>query len=405
MKQICLVFVAVIALALIIGGCSDKGRDGAGTGKAAEPKAAAQQPAAGQPEKEPVDKPEDSRQPVAEDRGPATAEGTTETPAKDTAVPPAGSRKAKVAEGLASPDAPSASEGVVAWKGDWRIHGTEFVDYLDRLPPFQRREYNSLEKKKELLLNLLKFETLANMAREEGLDKDPQVVLAAKTEMVKKYLQNHYGEGAAEELSGEDVKGRYERDHARYHKPERVRASHIFIKDKATAKKVLAALRKALQKPATNVRRTFREFVKAHSEDEATKSRGGDLLFFTLTGAKEGERPIDPAVVNAAFAMQNTDQISGLISGADGHHILLLTNRRKKVEQSFEEVQEEIRTNLKREKLDKKRRDFMDGLVNFKEWNIEMQVLDRIEIDAQPSSSDVKARVESIRKKKKKEQE
>lgn len=308
-------------------------------------------------------------------------------PAKDTL------RKEQLVK---SPHLPAPGKGVVAWRETRQISTEEFQRYLNRLPPFQRREYAALEKKMELLKNLIKFETLAEMARAEGFDNDPDVQLALKTEMVKKLIQSRYGQDAKVEISDDQIQARYEKDHRRYHKPERVRVSHIFVTDEGTAKQVLEELKATIEKPGSNTRKVFREFVNKYSEDETSKRRGGDLLFFSREQVASGEKKIDPAVVEAAFVTPNTNQVSSIISGADGYHIIMLTNRRAKIDQSLDQVKEDIRAHLKRETLDRRRKQFMDQVVDYDEWHMEMNALGKIQVEADPSSHDVDDRVKAI---------
>ncbi len=336
---------------------------------------------------------------VEEEPGPAAkaepgagAESERKAPAE---IDPAKDKRRKE-QLVKSPHLPAPGKGVVAWRETRHISTEEFQRYLNRLPPFQRREYAALEKKMELLKNLIKFETLADMARAEGFDEDPDVQLALKTEMVKKLIQSRYGQDATVEISDEEIQARYEKDHSRYHKPERVRVSHLFVKDQGLAKQVLAELKTAIEKPGSNTRKVFREFVKKYSEDETSKRRGGDLLFFSREQVESGEKKIDPAVVEVAFATQNTNQVSSIIKGADGYHIIILTNRRAKIDQTLDQVKEDIGAHLKRETLDRRRKEFMDQVVDYDEWHMEMSALGKIEVEGDPSSHDVDDRVKAI---------
>ncbi len=301
-------------------------------------------------------------------------------------------------EELLSPEAPDGSEAVVAWAGEQRIYTADFESYVRRLPPAQRREYSSLEKKQDLLRNLIKFNTLANKAKESGYAEDPDVLLAMKTEMVKKYLQKQFGEDALVAVDDGAVEARYEEHFRRYNKPARVRASHILIAEEREAGRVLDELKKEIAVPGNSTRKVFREFVRKYSEDVATSERGGDLLFFAVDGKRDGAQALDPKVAQAAFAMQNVNQVSSVIVGDSGFHILLVTNRRDEVKKSLDDVRESIRESLSRERKDAARKEFMAGLVDFEEWHIEARLLDEVQVDAMPNSTDMKARMESIRK-------
>ncbi|MBM4355194.1 MAG: hypothetical protein FJ109_15660 [Deltaproteobacteria bacterium] len=279
------------------------------------------------------------------------------------------------------------------------MYRQDFESYIARLPMFQRRELASLDRKREMLHNYIKFDTLAELAAREGLAQDPDVLLAARTEMVKKYIQKKFGEDASVPVSDEEIKAQYDRDSLMYNKPERVRVAHILLSNKARAQAVLKELKGVLASPDTSTRQVFREFVRKHSEDEATNSRGGDLLFFSREGQVDGsELLVDSAVVSAAFAMQNIDQVSDVVEGKDGFHILLLMNRREKLEKPLESVRDDIRENIVREKLDRDRREFMDKLVDFATWQVEVVELNKVKVeDVPPPPAAVKERVDSIK--------
>ena len=66
------------------------------------------------------------------------------------------------------------------------ITADEVKARLDEQSPFIRQRYQSLERKKEFLDGLVRFELLARAAQQQGLDKDPDVQLAARKMMVQR---------------------------------------------------------------------------------------------------------------------------------------------------------------------------------------------------------------------------
>ncbi len=301
-------------------------------------------------------------------------------------------------DNLLSAQAPRGTENVVAWSGEKRIFVDDFDHYIKRMPPAQRREFSSLEKKQEMVRNMITFYTLAQEAQARGLDKDPEVLLAMRTEMVKKLLQERFGEGAPVAVDDAMVEARYQEHFTMYNKPARVRASHILLADKAEAEKVYAELKREIEVPGNSTRKVFREFVRKYSTDTATVERGGDLLFFAADGRRDGAPNLDPTLAQAAFVVQNVNQVSRVIKSELGYHILLITNRREEVARPLAEVKESIRENLAREQREKLRREFMDKLVDFDQWHIDSQILDAIGVESAPSQPSLKARMDSIKK-------
>jgi hypothetical protein len=65
---------------------------------------------------------------------------------------------------------------------------------LDEQSPFARAYDGTLERKKELLESVIRFDLLAKEAEEQGLDRDPEVRAALKRIMVQKLVRRVLGE-------------------------------------------------------------------------------------------------------------------------------------------------------------------------------------------------------------------
>ncbi|MGW6192556.1 peptidylprolyl isomerase PrsA [Bacillus cereus] len=126
------------------------------------------------------------------------------------------------------------------------------------------------------------------------------------------------------------------------YKPQ-VKASHILVKDEATAKKVKEELGQG--KP-------FEELAKQYSEDTGSKEKGGDLGFFEHGKmVKEFE--------DAAYKLKK-DEVSEPVKTQFGYHIIKVTDI-KEPEKSFEQS----KADLKKELVAKKAQDgeFMNDLM------------------------------------------
>ncbi|MCU5376752.1 peptidylprolyl isomerase PrsA [Bacillus cereus] len=126
------------------------------------------------------------------------------------------------------------------------------------------------------------------------------------------------------------------------YKPE-IKASHILVKDEATAKKVKEELGQG---------KSFEELAKQYSEDTGSKEKGGDLGFFSAGKmVKEFE--------DAAYKLKK-DEVSEPVKSQFGYHIIKVTDI-KEPEKSFEQSKDEI----KKEIVQKKAQDgeFMNDLM------------------------------------------
>ena len=74
---------------------------------------------------------------------------------------------------------------VVAQGNGVTITADEFKARLDEQSPFIRARYATLERKKEFLDNLIRFEVLAREAEKQGIASDPDVQLTLKKIMVQ----------------------------------------------------------------------------------------------------------------------------------------------------------------------------------------------------------------------------
>ncbi|QWI48371.1 peptidylprolyl isomerase PrsA [Bacillus mycoides] len=114
------------------------------------------------------------------------------------------------------------------------------------------------------------------------------------------------------------------------YKPE-IKASHILVKDEATAKKVKEELGQG---------KSFEELAKQYSEDTGSKEKGGDLGYFTAGKmVKEFE--------DAAYKMKK-DEVSEPVKSQFGYHIIKVTDIKE--QKPFDEVKGDIKKDLVQKK-------------------------------------------------------
>jgi peptidyl-prolyl cis-trans isomerase C len=225
----------------------------------------------------------------------------------------------------------------------------EFQDRINKQSPYVRARYTSLERKKEFLDNLVRFEVLAKEAQKRGLDKDAEVVRTMKQVMIQKLLKDEFDKIKPEDISDADAKKYYDAHPEEFNKPEEVRVSSILVKDESAAKKVLTDAR---MKGVDN--QGFRNLVAQYSIDQATKDRGGDLRYFDAN-----TKEIPKTIVDAAFKLGSIGDNSMPVKTEQGWVVLKLTGKRKALVRTFDEVKTTIKNRLYRDK----RQDSMEGFV------------------------------------------
>ena len=118
--------------------------------------------------------------------------------------------------------APKTGAVVASGRGGLEVTAEEFTARLEEQPPFVRASYASLQRKKELLDSVVRFEVLAQEAERLGLDRDPEALRAQRKVMVQKLVQARL-QAAGPAISEVELTRYYEAHRAEYLQPKRVR--------------------------------------------------------------------------------------------------------------------------------------------------------------------------------------
>src|SRR3569623_1194010 len=230
----------------------------------------------------------------------------------------------------------------------------EVQDRINKQAPFVRARYSSPEKKKEFVDNLIRIEVMAKEAEKRGYDKDPEVIRVMKQQMISKFLQKDFeSKLRVEDVPDADVEKYYKEHPEEFNRAAEVRVSEILVKDKAKADKVAreaAAANRADPK-------AFRDLVTKYSEDEDSKSRGGDLTSFERT-----TKLVPEPIVEGAFALKEVGDVSAPIKTDRGYAILKLTGKRPGFSRPLAEVKRTIQQRLFKDLRTKAMESFIDDL-------------------------------------------
>lgn len=99
-----------------------------------------------------------------------------------------------------------------------------------------------------------------------------------------------------------------------------IQAKHILIRDQSKAQGILDQLKKDQSK--------FDELAKQQSEDTATRDKAGDLGYF-------GRGVMTPPFEDAAFKLKKGQMTQDLVKTDFGYHIILVTDRKGKVDMTY----------------------------------------------------------------------
>ncbi|WP_089339367.1 SurA N-terminal domain-containing protein [Burkholderia singularis] len=152
---------------------------------------------------------------------------------------------------------------------------------------------------------------------------------------------------AVAQPSDADIKKYYDDNIARYRTDAQVRVSHIFVaaaKDASAADK--AAAKAKAEQLLAEVKahpEQFAQIAEKSSQDAPSAAKGGDLGFITR-GSTAGGTSFD----DAAFALKK-DEISGVVQGDYGFHILKATDVKPAVVKPLADVKDSIVADLKQQ--------------------------------------------------------
>src|SRR6478735_2284124 len=187
---------------------------------------------------------------------------------------------------------PELAARVLAKVGDHEITLGEYAATLERMDPFERLRYQSADRRKVLLDELIDLELLADEARRRGLDQQPEtqerVRQLLRDELLAKTRQSL---PAADEISEADARRYYDEHRDDFREPERRRVAHIALASEAEAK---AVLEKALGASPAD----WGKLVADKSRDTRNKPSAtlppelaGDLGIVGPPGHPRGENP------------------------------------------------------------------------------------------------------------------
>jgi peptidyl-prolyl cis-trans isomerase C len=265
----------------------------------------------------------------------------------------------------------------------------EFHDRIHRQSVFNRRRYSAIDQKKafldrEFVMPALEYEEAKRM----GLEKDPQVERTLKNLIVSKLMRQLRTEIKTAPPTDAELKAFYDKHQEDYNQAEMVRVSHVLVKTKEEAQKVLAEAKAQAAKP------DFRKLVTQYSTDEATKARGGDIRYFDQQGKVKGVgsetvAEVEKAIVDAAWPLTKNGEVAGPVQTKAGWHVIAFTGRRPARKRDFDQSKQHVVKRVERDKWQEAKQKFLEklqkefGLVQPDAKELERR-LELIKVDATP---------------------
>jgi parvulin-like peptidyl-prolyl isomerase len=258
---------------------------------------------------------------------------------------------------------PEQAAQVLARVGTHVITLGDFQAALEHMDQFDRMRYQSPERRKELLGEMIDVLLLADEARERGYDKDP-VTQQEIREILRDALLRKAREGvpAPNDIPVEEVRAYYEAHRADFRDPERRRVSAVVLPNEAAANKEVDGARKA---DAVK----WGELVRTRSVDPSAKANvpvdlAGDLGFVSPPGDARGANARVPDEVRAAvFGLEKVGDVGAKPVKAGGTWwIVKLSGKTDAHDRTYEEAERQIRVKLAQDKIRAREQALLDEL-------------------------------------------
>jgi peptidyl-prolyl cis-trans isomerase C len=243
----------------------------------------------------------------------------------------------------------------IARVGDRTITLGDFARTLERMDQFDRLRYQSKERRRELLEELVDVELLAAEARHQGLDKDPETADALRV-ILREALLNQTSEKlpTPAQLGDQEVRDYYESHADKFSEPERRRVAAIVMSDKKEAAKVLKDALKVKSAPE------WGELFAKHSLTAPKPTRGpanpaelaGDLGIVGPMEDAHGNNPKVPDPIRAvAFKIKDVSEVFPDLVEVEGRQFIVrLQGITKPHKRTLAEADRAIRVLLIQEK-------------------------------------------------------
>jgi len=226
---------------------------------------------------------------------------------------------------LAQPE----TDPVLATVNGQPIHLSDVKEATAGLPP-QARSMPPQQLYPMLLEQLIDARALLIQAQRTGLDKDPEVQRAVQTAQERALETALLNKVVRPQVTDEAVKARYDQDIAGKTGETEVHARHILVGDEATARKIIAELKKGGD---------FAALSKQYSKDPGAAQQGGDLGFFKKSD-------MVPEFSDTAFALKDGEVSPTPVKTQFGWHVIQVIEHRTSQPPSFDQERDQLRQSM-----------------------------------------------------------
>jgi hypothetical protein len=275
---------------------------------------------------------------------------------------------------------------VLAHVGDKAITLGDFTAALEHMDQFDRLRYQSPERRKELLDEMITVELLSMEATAKGYDKDPLAQQELRAVLRDAMLaEARKGAPMPADIPESEVRAWFEAHRAEYKDPERRRVSIIALGSAPEAEAVLATVRKS--RSAAD----WGAIVRSKSLDPQARANvpidlAGDLGIVSPPGDARGDNPRVPAEVRTAvFAVDELGGVYDKVIPSGGRfYVVRLTQKIPPHERAYEEAERSIRVKLAQDRLRAKEDELIAELKKSVKVEIDEAALATVKVPTAP---------------------
>lgn len=279
-----------------------------------------------------------------------------------------------------SPPAPAGKSDVALTVGESSMTVAEIERRLSSIPHFQLAQFGKTpaEIRKGFVEKVLVPELLyVEEARRRKLEAAPGTrdrirdALRQATEMELRE--------AANSVSPEEIKSYYDENRHRFNTPRRIKLWRILVRDEASAKKILGAVKGSELEGANR----WNKHARDDSIDKSTNMRDGDLGFVSPDGQTEmPQLRVDPALFTAAEKVKDGELVPEPVREGDKHAVVWRRGSMEAVHRTLEQEKGPIRQVLRRKKLETAMTELLTRLREQHVRGVSEALLEYIDVDA-----------------------
>ena len=234
------------------------------------------------------------------------------------------------ASGVAAQEQPSDKviatvNGIEVTERELTIAEVDLLQQFAQTPADQRRA--------AILNALIDIKVLGEAAKEAGLNEDPNFKATMAFNRSRQLHNTYFRKQVLEAISDEELKERYDAEISNFPIGKEVKARHILVEDEDAAKALITDLDGGAD---------FAELAKEKSTGPSGPS-GGDLGFF-------GRGQMVPEFDKAVFELKDGEYTKAPVKTQFGYHVILREEERDTQPPSFDQVKDQIRQVVSRDK-------------------------------------------------------